>query len=274
MKIKKLCDDAEVILISCAAAEVIVDPLAKWVFKTPQKDNDAVIRIFEVMKKKGISKIAVIASNTGFGDAGKKQIEELAPKHNLTIVLSETYDKNARDFNDLLNKIKASGAQGIINWSIEPAQSIIPQNMKQLKINIPLFYSHGFGNINYVKAAEGAAEGIIFPCGRLLVADLLPDSNKQKKVLLEYKKQYEAQFKEDASTFGGHAWDALMILVTAIEKSGSVDKNKIREKIETIKDFVGTGGIFNLSPTDHNGLQKDAFEMLIVKNDKFTIYKD
>jgi branched-chain amino acid transport system substrate-binding protein len=128
------------------------------------------------------------------------------------------------------------------------------------------------GNIKFVAAAGAAAEGVIFPAGRLLAAEALPDSNPQKAILLKYKKDYEAKYKEDASTFGGHAYDALMILAKAIEKAGSTDKEKVRDAIETMRGFIGTGGVFNFSAQDHNGLGIDAFELLTVKDGKFALY--
>jgi branched-chain amino acid transport system substrate-binding protein len=270
MKIKNIAEEARTILLSCAAAEVIVNPVAKYVFKTPQKDSDAVLKIFADMKKKGISKIGVLSSNTGFGQAGKEQIEKLAAEQGITLLVNEVYDKAASDLTAEVNKVKGANVQAIINWSIEPAQAIVIKNSRQIGLKIPIYQSHGFGNIKYVQAAGDAAEGVIFPAGRLLVADGLPDSNKQKPVLIKYKKDYEAKFKEDVSTFGGHAYDALLILVNAIEKAGT-DKDKVRDAIENMKGFVGTGGIFNFSPEDHNGLDVDAFEMLTVKNGKFAV---
>jgi branched-chain amino acid transport system substrate-binding protein len=145
--------------------------------------------------------------------------------------------------------------------------------MKQLGLNVPLFHSHGFGNRKYVEQAGAAAEGIMFPAGRLLVVDVLPNSHPQKKVLATYKKDYETLYKEDVSTFGGHAYDALMIVVEGLKKAGSADRDKVRDAIENLKGFVGTAGIFNFSPTDHTGLTLDAFEMLTVKDGKFAISK-
>jgi branched-chain amino acid transport system substrate-binding protein len=62
-------------------------------------------------------------------------------------------------------------------------------------------------------------------------------------------------------------------VVKAVEKAGSVDRDKVRDAIENLQGFVGTAGTFNFSPQDHNGLGLDAFEMLVVKDGKFTIYK-
>jgi len=274
MQIKPLCEENKMILVSCAAAETIVNPLAKYVFKTPQKDSQAVTWIYKTMKDMGISKIAVLSGNDGFGMAGKKQLEDLASAHGIQIVANEVYDKGATDLTDILTKVKGTaGVQAVVNWSIVPAQSIIAKNMKQIGLNVPLFQSHGFGNLKYVEQAGVAAEGILFPAGRLLVVDELPDNHPQKKVLAAYKKDYETRFKEDVSTFGGHAYDAFMVVIEGVKKARSTDRDKVRDAIEQLKGFVGTAGVFNYSPTDHTGLGLDAFEMLTVKNGKFAIYK-
>ena len=273
MGIKNIAEEAQTLLLSCAAAEVIVNPVAKWVFKTPQKDSDAVKQIYMEMNKMKISKIAVVVGNTGFGKAGKDQLEKIAPEFGIEIVISEVYDKAATDLSAVVAKLMANkDIQAVVNWSIVPAQSIIIKNIRQAGWEVPIFQSHGFGNIKFVQAAGAAAEGTIFPAGRLLVADVLPDDNPQKAVLVKYKNDYEGKFKENVSTFGGHAYDALMILVKAVEQAG-LDKAKVRDAIENMKGFVGTGGVFNFSPEDHNGLGLDAFAMMTVKDGQFALYE-
>jgi len=269
MAIKNIAEQSGTLLLSCAAAEVIVNPVAKWVFKTPQMDSDAVRKIYMEMNKMGISKIAVVVGNTGFGKAGKQQLLALAPEYGIQVLMDEVYDKAATDLSAVVAKLMTNkDIQAVVNWSIVPAQSIIIKNIRQAGWNVPIFQSHGFGNIKFVAAAGDAAEGVIFPAGRLLIADSLPADNPQKEVLVNYKNDYESKYHEDVSTFGGHAYDAFKILCRAIGEVG-VDKDKVRDAIENMKGFVGTGGIFNFSPTDHNGLGLDAFEMLTVKDGKF-----
>jgi branched-chain amino acid transport system substrate-binding protein len=271
MNIKGICEEGRTILLSCAAAETIVDPVASYVFKTPQKDSYAAIKIFQTMNVMHIKRIGVVVGNTGFGQGGKAQLEKYAPEHGIEIAIVEVYDREATDLTGVLTKVKARNVEAVVNWSIVPAQSIIAKNMRQMGMTIPLFQSHGFGNIRYVEAAGEAAEGIIFPCGRLLVADVLPQSNPQKALLMKYKQSYESRYGEDVSTFGGHAYDAFLILEAAIKKAGSTDSQKVRAAIETTQGLVGTAGIFNMSPTDHNGLGLDSFEMLTVKNGRFVL---
>jgi branched-chain amino acid transport system substrate-binding protein len=270
MAVKNLAEEGKTLLLSCAAAEVIVNPVARYVFKTPQKDSHAVVKIFQQMKRMGISRIGVLSSNTGFGKAGKEQIEKLAPEHGIQLLVDEVYDKAATDLTAEVTKLKSAGVEAVLNWSIEPAQSILVKNVRQIGLAVPIFQSHGFGNVQYVKAAGSAAEGVVLPHGRILVADALPDTHPQKAVLVSYKRAYEARFKEDVSGFGGYAHDAFGLLVKAIQTVGP-DREKVRGAIEGMKGFVGASGTFNFSAADHNGLDADSFEMLTVKDGRFVV---
>jgi len=275
MAVIPICQEEQVPLISCAAAAGIVTPVEerKWIFKTPQMDADCVVRIYEHMQNNGISKIGIITVTDGFGKGGRDQLKKLAPEMGIEIVADETYAPSDTDMVGQLTKIKAKDVQAIVNWSIGPTQSIVPKNIRQLGMTIPIYQSHGFGNIKYAEAAGEAAEGIIFPAGRLLAVDSLPEDHPQKQVLTEYRDAYEARYKEAASTFGGHAYDALHLVVEAI-KVGGPTRQGIRDGLEKIQGFVGTAGTFNLSPTDHVGLTKDAFGILTVQDGKFVILED
>ncbi len=274
MAVKKIAEDGRTLLISCAAAEVIVDPVARYVFKTPQKDSFAARKIFAEMQRQSITTIAVASGNDGFGKAGKEQLEKLAPEFGIQVALSETYDSKATDLSALVAKMKANPAiQAVVNWSVAPAQAIIAKNMRQGNWRVPLFQSHGFGNIRYAEAAGAAAEGIIFPCGLLLVAESLPDEHPQKALLMQYKTEYETLHKEEASAFGGYAYDALNMVAAAV-RTGGTDRARVRDALEGLKNFSGVGGVFSFSPEDHNGLDIDSFAMMTVKDGRFILYQE
>jgi len=270
MQVKPIAEEGRTILISCAAAEVIVNPVAPHVFNVAPKDRYAAEMIFRQMKKLGIRKIGLLSSNTGFGKAGKEQVEKGAAAAGVELAANEVYDKGATDLTAEVTKLKAAGVQAILNWSIEPAQAIVIKNARQIGMTVPIFQSHGFANIQYARTAGAAAEGVMFPASRIVVADALPAKHPQKPVVTAYKAAYEARYKEDVSTFGGHAWDSLQILVRAVKEAG-LDREKVRAAIENMKGYVGTAGVFNYSPADHNGLTIDAFAMLTVKDGKFVM---
>ena len=270
MQVKAIAEAGKTILISCAAAEVIVNPVAPHVFNVAPKDRYAAELIFQRIKKLGIKKVGLLSSNTGFGKAGKEQVERAAPAAGIELVANEVYDKSATDLTAEVTKLKAAGAQAIVNWSIEPAQAIVIKNARQIGLKVPIFQSSGFANIQYAKAAGAAAEGVMFPASRIVVADSLPASHPQRPVVIAYKQAYEGRYKEDVSTFGGHAWDAFQVLVRAVKEAG-LDRERARAAIENMKGYVGTAGVFNYSRADHNGLTSDAFAMLTVKGGKFVL---
>jgi branched-chain amino acid transport system substrate-binding protein len=275
MALVPIMNTAKTPLISCAAGAPITQPVKEryWIFKTPQYDTSAVEAIYGYMKKNGISKVGIITISTGFGDAGKKALLEMAPKYGMTIVAEEKYGPKDSDMTTQLTKIKAAGAQAVINWSVGPGQVIVTKNWQALKMGIPLYQSHGWGSKKNIELAGKAAEGVIAPLGRLVVWDKLSDKNPQKALLKKYTQDYEAKYKGEPGTFGGHAYDSIMMTVEALKKVGP-DKKKIRDYIETkIKKWPGTGGIFNMSPEDHCGLDKTAFEMVVVKNGDWEILK-
>ena len=275
MALVPIMNTAKTPLISCAAGAPITQPVKEryWIFKTPQYDISAVEAIYGYMKKHGISKVGIITISTGFGDAGKKALLDKAPKYGMTIVAEEKYGPKDSDMTTQLTKIKAAGAQAVINWSVGPGQVIVTKNWQALKMGIPLYQSHGWGSKKNIELAGKAAEGVIAPLGRLVVWEKIPDNNPQKALLKKYTQDYQAKYKSEPGTFGGHAYDAIMMIVEALKKVGP-DKKKIRDYVEkNIKNWPGTGGIFNMSPKDHCGLDKTAFEMVVVKNGDWEILK-
>ena len=172
-----------------------------------------------------------------------------------------------------LTKIRASGAQAVLNAGFGQGPAIVTRNYRQVGLTLPLYQSHGVASKEYVKLSGPAAEGVRLPAAALLVPDLLPGNDPQKPVVTAYKRDYEARFKADVSTFGGHAYDGLMLVVNAIKRTGSTDKAKLRDAIEATRGYVGTGGVVNMSASDHLGLDLSAFVMLEVKDGNWALPK-
>ena len=231
----------------------------QWIFKTAQTDTSAVEAIYDHMKKKGITKVAIITVTAGFGDFGRQELKRVAPVYGISIVADERYGPKDSDMTAQLTKIKGTDAQALINWSVGPPQVIVTKNWNQLDMKIPLYQSHGFGSKRNIELAGGAAEGVLCPLGHVVVAEKVKADHPQKAVIMKYKTEYEKRFKTDVSSFGGYAYDALYLVVDALKTSG-MDKGKIRDYLETkVKNWAGVSGVFNMSPEDHTGLEKRRF---------------
>ncbi len=272
MSMVPLVTKAEVAFISLAGAVTVIEPVKKWVFKTPHTDRMAAEKVFEDMKKRGLSKVALLSETSGFGQSGKKETEAVAGKYGITLVANETYGPKDTDMSPQLTKIKnTTGVQAVFVFGLGQGPAIVTKNYKQLAINLPLYQSHGVASDEFLKLTGAAAEGVRLPSPAQLIPDQLPANDPQAPVVASYEKTYKARYKEDVSTFGGYAYDALMLTVDAIKRANGTDRAKVRDALEATKGFVATSGTFNMSPTDHMGLNLSAFRMLEVKGGQWSL---
>ncbi len=258
--------------VSLAGAVVIVEPVKKFVFKTPHTDRMAAEKVFEDMKKRGYTKVALLSETSGFGQSGKKETEAVAAKYGISLVANETYGPKDTDMSPQLTKIKAApGVQAVFVFGLGQGPAIVTKNYRQLGISLPLYQSHGVASDEFLKLAGPAAEGVRLPSPAQLIPEKLPANDPQKPVVSAYEKAYKERYKQDVSSFGGYAYDGLMLVVDAMKRAGSADKTKVRDALEATKGYVGTCGKVNMSPTDHMGLDLTSFRMLEVKGGDWTI---
>ncbi len=272
MAVIPVAEKEQIPLISCSAGSKITDPVKKWVFKTAQNDSLAVGKIYEYLQKTKQTNVSILSVSDGFGASGREQLKAQASKFGITIVSDDTYGPKDTDMTAQLTKIRGSNTQALIVWGTNPGPAVIAKNAKQLGLKLPLFMSHGVSSKKFIELAGDAAEGIKLPSGKVVVADLLPSSDQQKKSLMAFVKDYQKHYKVEGDHFGGHAWDAVMLIRSAIE-NGADSPAAIRDQLEKTKGFAGIGGSFTYSPQDHAGLGKDAFVLVEIKNKDWVIVK-
>jgi branched-chain amino acid transport system substrate-binding protein len=274
MAVIPLVEQAQTPFVSLAGAVGIVEPVRKWVFKTPHTDRMACEKIFEDMRTRKLSKLALISGAGGFDKSMRGECLKVAGKYGVEIVADESYGAADNDMTAQLTKIKATpGVQAVLNAGFGQGPAIVTKNYKQLGLTMPLYQSHGVASKEFIKLAGDAAEGVRLPAAALLVAGILPGDDPQKRVVVAYQRDYESKYESDVSTFGGHAYDGLMLVVEAMKRAGGADKAKVRDAIESTHGYVGTGGVVNMSPTDHMGLDLTAFRMLEVRNGNWVLVK-
>jgi branched-chain amino acid transport system substrate-binding protein len=265
-------EEAQIPLISLAGAVQIIDPVRKWVFKTPHTDKMACEKIFGDLKQRTLTSVALISGTDAFGKSMRDQCVAVAPQAGITIAHEESYGPRDSDMTPQLTNIKGKPAvQAVINPGFGQGPAIVTRNYRQLGIALPLYQSHGVASKQFIELAGPAADGVRLPAAALLVAEKLPDNDPQKPVVVAYTRTYQQKTGQAVSTFGGHAYDGLMIFVEAAKRAGSFDKAKVREEIEKTKNFIGTGGVVNMSPRDHLGLDLSAFRMLEIKGGDWTL---
>jgi branched-chain amino acid transport system substrate-binding protein len=223
------------------------------------------------MKKRNLTKVGMISGTDGFGKSMRDECVKVNARFGIEIIAEETYGPRDTDMTPQLTNIRAKNPQAVVNPGFGQGPAIVTRNYRQLGITAPLYQSHGVASKQFIELAGEAANGVRLPAAALLVADKLPDSDPQKKIAMDYAKKFTDTAKQPVSTFGGHAYDGLMILAGAIQRAGGTDAKKIRDEIEKTKGFIGTAGIFNMTATDHMGLDLAAFKMLEIKGGDWTL---
>jgi branched-chain amino acid transport system substrate-binding protein len=274
MAMAPLVDKAGIPLVSLAGGVVIVEPVKKWLFKTPHSDRMAVEKVFTDMKARGLTKVGLLSETSGFGQSGRKEAQGVAAKYGIELVADETYGAKDSDVTAQLTKIKSvPGVQALFVFGLGQGPAVVTKNVAQLGIKLPHYESHGVASDEYIKLAGAAAEGVRLPSPALLIANSLPANDVQKAVVSGYYKAYKDKYKEEPSTFGGYSYDALNLAVDAIKRAGSTDGEKVRSALEQTKGFVGVTGVFNMSATDHMGLDLSAFRLLEIKGGEWVTVK-
>ncbi len=266
LSVMPIIGEYKVPFISCAGSI----PLARWVkwrswvFQVAGYRH-AVEAIYEHMRKRGIAKIAMLTPNSAFGRGGRTDLIKLAPKYGIEITFDGKYRPEERNMKVLLTKVRGTGGQAVINWSDGVSQVEVCRNLRDLRMKLPLYQGPEFGNKRMVKLAKGKAEGVLCPLQRITLTEKLSMEDPQMPALIAYKYSFVKKFGIEPTPSGGHAWDALWMIVEALRIVGP-DKKKIKGYLEKhIRNWPGVTGIFNMSKKDHSGLTKEAFIMGMVR---------
>jgi branched-chain amino acid transport system substrate-binding protein len=260
--------EAQVPFVSNASASSIIEPVSEryWIFKTPQSNLPVAQVQGDWLKAQGISKVASLGVNNAFGADSIKAMREVMADFGIDVVYEGTFEPGDTDFTAQLTRVSGSGAGAVIVHATPGEGAPLTVQFRDFGIDIPLLHNHGIGNRAFIDLAGPAAEGVLFPIGKLLVANELPDNDPQKGVIMQYIQDYKAfTGGTEPSTFGGHAWDAMEITFMALREVGP-DPKAIRDYLEGIQNFAGISGIFNLSAGDHNGIGKESLVLVEIRN--------
>lgn len=263
-------EKAEVPQLANAASGKISNPLKKWVFQFCSTDVQTVARLLNFLDGKKVKKLAMLSDSTGYGVSGKEELEKQAPARGFQVVAWETFGPTDTDMTPQLTRIKASGAEAVLVWNATQASAIVNKNFRQLGLTALQVHSTGYVSPRLLALAGDAAEGVYTAGYKLVVVDQLPASDPQRKVVTDYRDAYVKRFGKEPNPFGALTHDAFTGLVKVLETAGG-DRDRIRTGLEQLRNHVGASGIYNVTPTDHNGYSVESLQMLVVEKGKFRL---
>ena len=273
--------EAETPMISMAASGRIVDPAnpkTKWIFKTPQSDALMADAIAVNMKANGIKTMGYIGFNDAYGESWLAEMKRSAQTAGIKMVAEEKYNRTDASVTGQVLKIVAANPDAVLigasgSPAATPQKELVARGYKG-----KIYQTHGVANPDFLRVVGKDGNGTILPCGPMLVYEQLPADNPIKKSAAEYITKYEAKFGT-RSTFGGHAWDAYLLLSQAIPQALKKAKPGTKEFRAALRDalendrVVATHGVFAMSPGDHNGLDNRARVMLKIEDGKWVLLK-
>lgn len=267
-----IANSAKVPFISSEGALAIVTPVAErqYVFKATVDDGDVLERIADYLAKKNIKKVALLADTSGFGQGAVTQMKIVGPRRGLDVTY-ESFAPSDTDMMPQLTRIRDSGAEAIIAWTVTPAGVVFLKQAMQLGLdNRTLIHSYGFVSADYMKLAGEAAKPLLLASLKLPVGDQLPDKDPLKPGILKLMKDYEARFKRPPSIYAAESYDAALLAREALKKVGG-DPAKIPQGMEQIKNFPGISGVFTFSPERHSGLSKQDIVLVNWRDGRFNL---
>src|SRR5437762_6094426 len=275
--------DSETPMISMAASARIVDPSnpkTRWVFKTPQNDALMADAIAVHMKANGVKTLGYIGFNDAYGDGWLAEIKRSAQTAGIKVVAEEKYNRSDASVTGQVLKLVAANPDAILIGAAgtpgaTPQKELVARNYKG-----KIYQTHGVANPDFLRVVGKDGDGTLLPIGPMLVFEQLPDSNPIKKVAAQHITQYEAKYgKGTRTTFGGHAYDAFLLIAQAAPealkkaKPGTKEfRAALRDALET-DNVVGTHGVFVMGPQEHNGLDNRARVMIRIDNGQWVLAK-
>jgi branched-chain amino acid transport system substrate-binding protein len=276
--------EAQVPMISMAASAQIInpsDPKTHWVFKTPQNDSLMADAIAVHMRANGVRSMGFIGFADAYGDSWLAEMRRSAQTAGIKIVAEEKYNRNDTSVTGQVLKLLAAQPDAILiagsgTPAATPHKDLVARGYKG-----KIYQTHGVANADFLRVVGSDGNGAFLPAGPLLVYEQLPATNTVRKSAAEYVTQYEAKYGPGSrTTFGGHAWDAYVLLQRAIPEAlqrgqpgTQAFRSALRDALEQSHEVAASNGVFTMTASDHNGMDNRARVMVKIENGKWVLTK-
>jgi branched-chain amino acid transport system substrate-binding protein len=258
-----------------------VDGKRRWVFKTTQNDDLIAAALLAHMQKTGIRSVGMIGFNDPYGENWFKVFGAMADKAGIRVTAIERYARTDQSVTGQVLKLLAGHPDAILVAAVG-GPAVLPQaTLFDRGYKGRIYQTHAVATEDFIKLGREKVEGTILAAGPMLVIDEIPATNPTKPVAQAYIAAYAAHFGGVPATFGANTWDAGLLLERAMPAARAAAKPgteafrvALRDALEQQREVVGCQGVFNMSPTDHNGMDERARVLVTVRDGRFRLLAD
>lgn len=276
--------DAKIPMMATVGTSAVVEPLdakKRWVFKTTQNDDLIAAALLSHMTKHGVKTVGFIGFNDPYGENWLKVFGALGDQAGVKVIAVERYARTDSSVTGQTLKLIAAKPDAVLIAAVG-GPAVLPQaTLREQGFKGTIYQTHAVATDDFIKLGKDKVEGTVLAAGPMLVIDEIPDSNPTKKVALAYIAAYEKQFGSKPATFGANTWDAGLLLERALpvalkaaQPGTEAFRAALRDALEHEREVVGCQGVFNMSPTNHNGMDERARVLITVRDGKFRLLKD
>jgi branched-chain amino acid transport system substrate-binding protein len=273
--------EAKVPMMATVGTSSVVEPLdarKRWVFKTTQNDDLIAAALLKHMAKSGVRTVGFIGFNDPYGDNWLKVFGALGEKSGIKVLAVERYGRTDSSVTGQTLKLIAAKPDAMLIAAVG-GPAVLPQaTLRDQGFKGTIYQTHAVATDDFIKLGKDKVEGTVLAAGPMLVIDEISDANPTRKVALAYIAAYEKQFGTKPATFGANTWDAGLLLERAIPLALTTAKpgteafrSALRDALENEREVVGCQGVFNMSPTNHNGMDERARVLVTVRDGKFRL---
>ena len=273
--------EARVPMMATVGTSAVVEPLdakKRWVFKTTQNDDLIAAALLSHMKRNGVATVGFIGFNDPYGENWLKVFSALGEKAGVKVIAVERYGRTDSSVTGQTLKLIAAKPDAMLIAAVG-GPAVLPQaTLREQGFKGTIYQTHAVATDDFIKLGKDKVEGTILAAGPMLVIDEIPDTNPTKKVAQAYIAAYEKQFGTKPATFGANTWDAGILLERAIPvalktaKPGTeAFRSALRDALEQEREVVGCQGVFNMSPTNHNGMDERARVLITIRDGRFRL---
>ena len=268
-------------LLATVGTSSVVEPIdakRRWVFKTTQNDDLIASALIEHMRKNRVRTVGFIGFNDAYGENWHKVFGALAEKAGMAIVANERYARNDSSVTAQTLKLIAARPDAVLIAAVG-GPAVLPQaTLYDQGYKGRVYQTHAVATDDFIRLGRDKVEGTILAAGSMLVIDDIADTDPIKHVASGYMSAYEKRFGTRPATFGANTFDAGLLLQRAIPialrsaKPGTeAFRVALRDALEQQQGVVGCQGVFNMSATNHNGMDERARVLIVVKDGRFRL---
>jgi branched-chain amino acid transport system substrate-binding protein len=250
-----------------------------FAFDTAQPTTLMIKGVVDNMKAHGVKTVGYIGYSDGFGDQVLDGLKIGAAGSDITVVDDERFARTDTSVQPQVLKVLTHKPDVIMLGGSATPGALPSLALAQRNYKGQVYNNHGVVSPAYIQVGGQAVEGVIAPTGPLVVYDQLPDSNPVKKVATDFMTRYIAMFgPASRNAFAGYSYDAMLIIQAGVPtalKAGAPGteafRDGLRDGMEHVSNLVGTHGVYNMTPDNHNGMDERARVMVQVVNQSWKL---